>query len=256
VDLLLRSDDLLASRGERREPPEPVGRARGRVAGQNIADEVEQRIADDRRAAELDAGMQRGEVPPAGVGVREAELAVETVNRAVQGLQNALHKIAFRPERVLEMRADGDVALADDIPLEAPGKIENRRGRGFHLIGFAIPAQVDKFTDPVPSLAHQFMIGGYFFLLKRRAQKIIRAAEDFLQAVAGDGLKGGVDKGDAQISVRDEKNIRGGVNGRDELLNVGFEPQPAAGVLERHQVELAVQGDHLQIHHRMRGVVL
>jgi hypothetical protein len=141
------------------------------------------------------------------------------------------------------MLADGDVAFADDITFEAPRKIENGRGHGFHLIGLAIAAQIDKFTDPFPSPGSPVHGRWSFFSFSNGARKkIIFTAEDPPPGCSPWWIENAGLTKVMRISPSVTKKTSGVAStARDELLNVGFEAQPATGVLERHQIEPAVQ---------------
>ena len=148
---------------------------------------VEQWPAHGGRAAELEAGVLRGQMPPAGVGVREAEFAVEAVNRAVERMQDAVDKITFGAQRDLQLAADGDVAFAGDVAHEPAGDVGDGRDGAFDVVGFPVAALVDQLADPFPALADEVPVGADFFQFGGGAQKSIVPAEHFLEAVAGGG---------------------------------------------------------------------
>jgi hypothetical protein len=92
-------------------------------------------------------------------------------------------------------------------------------------------------------------VGADLFRFGRRAQKIVRAVQHGFDAVARDGVEGRVDKGDAKIGVGQEKNVGRGVNGRDQPVDVRFQPHPAGDVLEGDERVVFVQRHQLEVRH-------
>ena len=214
-----------------------------------VGDIFQQGAPDFRRPVQPETAVLGGQLPPAVVGVRHAEFAVEAVNGAVERMQDAADKIVLQPEIALQFFARGDVALAGHITDEPAHHVGNRRDGGLDLVKRAVAADVGQFADPFASLADVLQIGADLFRLGRRAQEFVRAVQHGFDAVAGDGVKGGIDKGDAEIGVRQEKNIRRGVNGGDQAVDVRFQPHPAGDILEGDERVVVVQRHQFQVRH-------
>jgi hypothetical protein len=134
-----------------------------------------------------------GQVTPPVVGVGEAEVAVEAVDGAVEGLEDAVDEVTLDAELFLELDADGDVAFAGHVAHEAAGHVGDGRDGGLDVVGGAVAAEVDQFADPLPALGDGVEVGLDLFLLERGAQERIGSAQDLFDAVAGGGLEGRVD---------------------------------------------------------------
>jgi hypothetical protein len=61
-----------------------------------------------------------GKLPPAVVGVRHAEFAVQAVNGAIERMQDAADKIMLHAKITLQTLARGDVAFAGHVTDEPP----------------------------------------------------------------------------------------------------------------------------------------
>ena len=107
--------------------------------------------------------------------------------------------------------------------------------------------EIDKFASPIEALPHAFETFRGFIVLIGRAEKIGRPSERLFKAVSCNGLEGRIYERESKFCVRQENYVRGGIDSRQESLNMRLHAPAAARVFNREQEMIVVKGQEPEV---------